>query len=410
MRPLKLMMQAFGPYAGKEEIDFTLLGSRTMFVISGKTGSGKTTIFDGISYAIYGKASGEDRNGSDLRSQFASDDLPTEVALEFSLRNKIYYIKRSPQQEKKKGRGDGYTTVGAKAELYVNDQSGTRQLLAANVRDVDIKIKEIMLIDSNQFRQILMIPQGEFRKLLTSDSKEKEIILQRLFHTEIYKKIEEKLKEEATELKNSVDMQTNDRNQAIRNIQVHFHDELKGLLNEGSTNDTIIIPMLKEEINLSTLELGRLKEESAEKEAERRKLQQQLFEAEAIMKQLKSKEELTVKKAKLEQENQLIEEKEQSVVLAQKALVLIQQEELCHRLKRELDEGKESLAELATRINTLTKSYTECENTLNREKESETERNKALEHVNQLKHMESDVRSLSLFRQEVELLEKKLKT
>ena len=130
MRPLKLMMQAFGPYADKEEIDFTLLGSRTMFVISGKTGSGKTTIFDGISYAIYGKASGEDRNGSDLRSHFASDELPTEVALEFTLRNKIYYIKRSPQQEKKKDRGDGYTTIGAKAELYVNDQSGNRQLVA----------------------------------------------------------------------------------------------------------------------------------------------------------------------------------------------------------------------------------------------------------------------------------------
>ena len=408
MRPLKLMMQAFGPYADKEEIDFTLLGSRTMFVISGKTGSGKTTIFDGISYAIYGKASGEDRNGSDLRSQFASDDLPTEVALEFSLRNKIYYIKRSPQQEKKKDRGDGYTTVGAKAELYVNDQSGNRQLLAANVRDVDIKIKEIMLIDSNQFRQILMIPQGEFRKLLTSDSKEKEIILQRLFHTEIYKNIEEKLKEEATELKNSVEMQTNDRNQAIRNIQVHFHDELKGLLNEGSTNDTMIIPLLKEEINLSTLELGRLKTEAGEKETERGKLQQQLFEAEAIMKQLKSKEELTAKKAKLEQENHLIEEKEQSVVLAQKALVLIQQEELCHRLKRELDEGKGNLAELATKITTLTKSHTECENTMNREKERETERSQALEHVNHLKHMEEDVRSISLFRHEVDLLQKKL--
>ena len=205
-------------------------------------------------------------------------------------------------------------------------------------------------------------------------------------------------------------MQTNDRNQAIRNIQVQFHDELKGLLDEGSTNDTIIIPMLKEEINLSTIELGRLKEETGEKEAERRKLQQQLFEAEAIIKQLKSKEELIAKKAKLEQENQLFEEKEQSVILAQKALVLIQQEELCHRLKRELDEGKESLGEVATKMDSLTKSYTECENTLNREKEGETERNKALEHVNQLKHMESDVRSLSLFRQEVELLVKKLKT
>jgi DNA repair protein SbcC/Rad50 len=404
------MMQAFGPYAGKEEIDFTLLGTRTMFVISGKTGSGKTTIFDGISYAIYGKASGEDRNGSDLRSQFASDDLPTEVALEFSLRDKVYYIKRCPQQEKKKDRGDGYTTIGAKAELYVNDKSGNRQLLAANVRDVDIKIKEIMLIDSNQFRQILMIPQGEFRKLLTSDSKEKEMILQRLFHTEIYKRIEEKLKVEATELKNSVDMQTNDRNQAIRNIQVMFHDELKGILNEGSWNDTMIVPLLKEEVNLSTLELQKLKEEAGEKEKERGKLQQQLFEAEAIMKQLKTKEELKEKKAKLEQERIFIDEKEQSIVLGQKTLVLIQQEELCHRLKRELDAAKENLSDLASKITSLTKSYTECEDALTKEKEKETERSQASERVNQLKHMQSDVRSLSLSRQEAERLQKQLQS
>ncbi len=102
MRPIKLLMQAFGPYAGREEIDFSSLGNRTMFVISGKTGSGKTTIFDGISYAIYGKASGEDRNGPELRSQFASDELMTEVSLEFALRGKRYLIWRTPQQYKKK--------------------------------------------------------------------------------------------------------------------------------------------------------------------------------------------------------------------------------------------------------------------------------------------------------------------
>ena len=93
MKPLKLTMQAFGPYAGTETIDFKQLENRTMFVISGKTGSGKTTIFDGISYAIYGKASGEDRNGPDLRSQFAEDKLLTEVTLEFSLRQKLYMMK-----------------------------------------------------------------------------------------------------------------------------------------------------------------------------------------------------------------------------------------------------------------------------------------------------------------------------
>ena len=102
MRPLKLTMQAFGPYADIEEIDFTRLAHRTMFVISGKTGSGKTTIFDGISYAIYGKASGEDRNGSDLRSQFASDDLPTEVALEFSFEIKSIILNDLRNKKRKK--------------------------------------------------------------------------------------------------------------------------------------------------------------------------------------------------------------------------------------------------------------------------------------------------------------------
>lgn len=102
MRPDILTMQAFGPYAGRETIDFNSLGERTMFVISGKTGAGKTTIFDGISFAIYGKASGEDRSGQDLRSQFAEDDLLTEVSLQFTLRGKTYLVTRSPQQERKK--------------------------------------------------------------------------------------------------------------------------------------------------------------------------------------------------------------------------------------------------------------------------------------------------------------------
>src|SRR5690606_4658185 len=98
MRPLMLRMQAFGPYAGEQLIDFTKLGNRTMFVISGKTGSGKTTIFDGISFAIYGKASGDDRASSDLRSQFAQDEVLTEVSLQFSLKGKIYYIIRSDRK------------------------------------------------------------------------------------------------------------------------------------------------------------------------------------------------------------------------------------------------------------------------------------------------------------------------
>src|SRR4051794_30999974 len=248
MKPLKLTMQAFGPYAGTEVIDFTELGNRTMFVISGKTGAGKTTIFDAISYAIYGKASGEDRNGPELRSQFAKDELVTEVSLDFSLRNKAFSITRSPQQLKKKDKGDGYTQIGAKAELYMWAENGEKKLLASKINDVEEKIKEIMLIDANQFRQILMIPQGEFRKLLTSDSKDKEMILQRLFHTELYKMVEEKLKIEATDLKKSVEDQVQARNEAIRRIQAVTNEELREYLDVESVNDTIIMPLLQAEI------------------------------------------------------------------------------------------------------------------------------------------------------------------
>lgn len=408
MRPLKLTMQAFGPYAAREEIDFTKLGSRTMFVISGKTGAGKTTIFDGISYAIYGKASGEDRNGSDLRSQFASADLLTEVELEFRLRNKTYRISRSPQQEKKKDRGEGYTTLGARAELYVADETGKFEILASNVRDVDIKIKEIMLIDSNQFRQILMIPQGEFRKLLTSDSKEKELILQRLFHTEIYKRVEDKLKEEATGLKNSVDRQKNERNQTLGRIQAVLHDDLKRVLQEDGTNDVKLLPLLKEEIELLKTELTQLQNDTKGKEMERDKIQQQLFEGEAIMKQLQTREELKKRKLELEAQKQAFAEKEASIILAQKAAVLTNQEALCHRLKRELDSAKANQEAISVKKADLIKAHSEWEIRLKEEKEKEPKRQSSLDTVNRLKQIEADVRSLSLFRQEVSRLDKQL--
>lgn len=292
-------MQAFGPYADVEIIDFTQLGNRTMFVISGKTGSGKTTIFDAISYAIYGKASGEDRNGPELRSQFARADLVTEVSLDFSIRNKVYSITRLPQQPKKKEKGEGFTTLPAKAELYSWDEKGEKKLIATKINEVEEKIKEIMLIDSNQFRQILMIPQGEFRKLLTSDSKDKEVILQRLFHTQIYKMVEDRLKVESTELKNSVEMQVQTRNENLRRIQTVTNDELKGYLEADSVNDMIMMPLLQDEISGMESLLEKLVISLKEKELEQDSLKGKLFEAETILKQIQTREALKTEKFNL---------------------------------------------------------------------------------------------------------------
>ncbi|WNS77284.1 SMC family ATPase [Bacillus sp. DTU_2020_1000418_1_SI_GHA_SEK_038] len=408
MRPLKLIMQAFGPYAGTETIDFTMLGNRTMFVISGKTGSGKTTIFDGISYAIYGKASGEDRNGPELRSQFARNELLTEVTLKFSLRNKTFIITRSPQQEKKKERGDGMTTISAKAELYMINSDGDKQLLASNIRDVDEKIKEIMIIDSNQFRQILMIPQGEFRKLLTSESKDKEVILQRLFHTQIYKRIEEKLKEDAIDLKKSVEKQVENRDQAIQQISALFNEELKGYLNAGSVNDTLIMPLLQLEMESMTGELGKLADQLKDKQEKRDLLQQKLFEAETIVKQLKAKDELEKRKTELHNEKDVYSQIEKKINLAQKAAVLAQQEELCHHLKKESDEANNELQSLNSKITSLSALLYEQEKKWEEEKGREDERRALAEEISSLKNMKEEIESLSFVKNEVTLLEKAL--
>ncbi|CAH2713072.1 hypothetical protein BACCIP111895_00205 [Neobacillus rhizosphaerae] len=410
MKPLRLTMQAFGPYAGCESIDFTQLGNRTMFVISGKTGSGKTTIFDAITYAIYGKASGEDRNGPELRSQFAADDLLTEVSLDFTLRNKVYSITRSPQQPKKKDKGEGYTQLGAKAELYMWDEHGEKKLLASKINDVEEKIKEIMLIDANQFRQILMIPQGEFRKLLTSDSKDKEVILQRLFHTQLYKMVEDRLKEEATELKRSVEDQVQSRNEAIRRIHTVTNGELRDNIDADSVNDTIIMPLLQLEIATMGDMLEQLNNLFKDKLQLQDRLKEQLFEAEAILKQLQAKEKLKEQKAHLESQKNLIVEKEQQVQRAQKAAILVQQEELCHRLKRDSDKLTEDIHTLKVKIENLNGLVKQHEAQQQKEMERENERQAALAEVNHLVTIKEDVYSYAALVKETAMKGAFLKT
>jgi DNA repair protein SbcC/Rad50 len=410
VKPLKLTIQAFGPYAGREVIDFSHLGNRTMFVISGKTGAGKTTIFDAISYAIYGKASGEDRNGPELRSQFASDEFLTEVSLDFSLRSKVYSITRSPQQLKKKDKGEGYTQVGAKAELYMWDENGEKKLLASKIIDVEEKIKEIMLIDANQFRQILMIPQGEFRKLLTSDSKDKEMILQRLFHTQLYKLVEEKLKVEATDLKKAVEDQLQTRNESIRRIQAVTNEELREYIEANSVNDTIIMPLLKEEIAGIGEMLEKLNLQSKEMIVEQDKLRSQLFEAERILKQLQIKEELKDQKTLLVSQEDLYTEKEKQVQRAQKAALLAKQEELCHRLKKDVELLQNNVHSIKTEMEKLIQFTNQYDQQHQRELEREIERQAALNEIQQLENMKEDVYSFATLLKETSLKDSELKS
>src|SRR5690606_30653079 len=193
MKPILLKMTAFGPYKNEETIDFTKLEERKLFVISGTTGAGKTTIFDAICFALYGTASGQDRNDTKmLRSDFANDDVHTEVEFVFEIRGKKYRVlRRLPHV--KKGRK---TATGEKYELF-EIQSGQEipTVERQRVSDINKKLEEIIGLTYDQFSQIVMLPQGEFRKLLTSKTENKEEILRKIFKTNRYGEMAQKLEE-----------------------------------------------------------------------------------------------------------------------------------------------------------------------------------------------------------------------
>ena len=205
MKPIKLIMQAFGPYVDKTVIDFSNLEGRDFFLIHGATGAGKTSILDAICYALYGETSVEDRTGDMLRNQQADLDTPTYVELIFELGNKQYKVRRNPNYDRKKSRGEGLTREKAAAELFVLEADGVEKPLATKAQEVTAQISALIGFRSDQFRQVVLIPQGEFRRLLMASSDEREKIMEILFKTGIFRDIENALKNQAAEISKAND-------------------------------------------------------------------------------------------------------------------------------------------------------------------------------------------------------------
>lgn len=207
MKPVKLILSAFGPYAGTTEIDFERLGGQGLYLITGDTGAGKTTIFDAIAYALYGEASGDVRRADMFRSKYAQEDVPTFVAFTFDYRGKRYYVKRNPEYQRPKGRGTSYTTQKADAELVYPDN----RTPVTKSKEVTRAVAELIGLDRKQFTQIAMIAQGDFQKLLLAGTEERGNIFRQIFKTGLYQTLQGKLKDavkaqwvEYTELKRSI--------------------------------------------------------------------------------------------------------------------------------------------------------------------------------------------------------------
>ena len=195
MRPVYLKIAAFGPYSDITELDMTRLGSSGIYLITGDTGAGKTTIFDAICFALFGKPSGDIRENSMLRSKYASPDVATEVELVFEDKGKTYRVKRNPEYMRPSKRGDGETRQAAGAELILPDGTAITKEKA-----VTEKIIEITGVDRNRFTQIAMIAQGEFLKLLHAETKDRQKIFRDIFRTGYYQELQEKLKDETNSL------------------------------------------------------------------------------------------------------------------------------------------------------------------------------------------------------------------
>lgn len=196
MRPEKLILSAFGPYASRQEIPFYELGKQGLYVISGDTGAGKTTIFDAITFALYGEPSGNYRKAEMLQSKYAANGEETYVELTFSVGDIFYQIHRNPEYQRPKKRGEGWITQKADAVLTMPDGS-----VVTGARNVTEKCEEILGLKREQFTQIAMLAQGEFQKMLFSPTEEKSRIFRMLFHTAPYQVFQEKIKEKTSALK-----------------------------------------------------------------------------------------------------------------------------------------------------------------------------------------------------------------
>lgn len=384
MRPIRLVLRAFGPYADEQVIDFRKLGKRTFFLIHGPTGAGKTSILDGICFALYGDTSGVGRTGKLMRSDHAHPDVLTEVTFDFSIGREQYRITRSPEQERPRKKGEGSTTEKPRATLWkrtgIEDDSVEGSVIEAQFTEVTKKIVEILGFESEQFRQVVMLPQGDFQKFLEAKSDEREKILEILFQTEIYREIQESLKERAKELEDERKHATERREICLKNAEVTSAEELaerrKTLEAKSLDFQKEIEQCRKDDTNAQSEFNGAKQTITKLKEKD---------EAEAALKALEARaEEFKNKGVKLEK--------------ARKALPLIEIESELNNRRKETKQAGKRLDEASESLKSAHEANEEAERSLKKEKDKEPERETLAKRINQLDELKVKVGKLAASR------------
>ena len=397
MRPTKLTLSAFGPYAAKAVLNMDELGRNGLYLITGDTGAGKTTLFDAITFALYGEASGDNRSPGMFRSKYAAPETPTFVELEFLCRGKAYTLRRSPEYQRPKLHGTGTTTQKPEAWLLLpGGEPITRP------REVDAAVRDILGLDRNQFMQIAMIAQGDFLKLLLSSTEERKLIFRKIFKTNLFQNLQEALKRESGALHDKCEDARKSVEQYIAGVQCRESDPLFPQLALAQKGQ---LPMEE-----TTALIAQLLEQD---KAQAAQLQQQLEEVDEQLKNIHTR----LNQAS-EQGNRrrMLSQMEQT--LAQETALLTQAEQALHQ-ERENRPQREQLSQQITLLEADLPQYAQLEaQTRQRDKgeKEKTQRQLELENGKQeairihgkLEQIKNELDGLKNVREEeLELLERK---
>ncbi|WP_144533049.1 AAA family ATPase [Bacillus paranthracis] len=396
MRPIQLIMTAFGPYKQKEVIDFDDLGEHRIFAISGNTGAGKTTIFDAICYVLYGEASGEERSDTSmLRSQFADDNVYTSVELTFQLKGKRYEIKRQLGHKKQGNK----TITGHAVELYeVIDEEKIPAVDRFHVTDVNKKVEDLIGLSKHQFSQIVMLPQGEFRKLLTSETENKEEILRRIFKTDRYKLMRELLDQKRKQWKDVLQEKQKERELYFRNVfklPIRDGSLLETLVEQEHVNTHQVVEALEQETAAYKAEVEQLQVEQDVQTKQLKDAETRFHAAKSVNEKFIDLQQKNEKYNTLQENRTVIEMKETSFKRAEQAKRLLPFEQWHEEAMQNEQKAESLLKQIIAKKENIMSNFELAQEKYEAVKNIEPEREKAKKLVQRLEELQPIIASLA---------------
>lgn len=348
MRPLVLEMNAFGPFKDQVVIDFREFNQSSLFLLTGPTGAGKTTIFDAISYVLYGSASGEAREESSLKSDYASDEEAIcYVKLTFTIHDKTVSVYRRPRQ---KGPGKTKSVIDLQPEFELIVEG---HLVTNSVKDSTSEVQNLLGLSADQFKQIVMLPQGEFRKLLTSTSSEKEAIFRNIFKTDIFSQFEAVLKEK-----------TKKYTKEKERIQTLLDQQVSQVVYDNRPDLTKAIEQQDYDILMDELKILINEDEKAFQNADEsvNELTKTVETYRVIIENMNLLETLVVRSQKLDHQKEEIADKKERLKFADQAKELSRIDSRISQAEQKLKKSKQNLSTYKEKQATVQADWKEAKN------------------------------------------------